>query len=149
MKHDASEYNLENTEVVTQIQQHLTQLSEQLAHTAPDQIYNLAIVAMHFELFDLSLSIIEKAPKTFSSEWLKAEILFESGRHLDLLKHIENIEKQLTTTPEATYGATYLKAQAYYGLGQKDIAIQLLESLSQVVPSYRSTEALLHEWKSQ
>lgn len=148
-KHDISEYTPEGQEALTQISQHLQSLSDQLTESAPEQIYNLAIVAMHFELYDLGLSIIEKAPKTFSSEWLKAEILFESGRHLDLLKHIEEIETRLATTPEATYGATYLKAQAYYGLGQKDIAIQLLESLSQAVPSYRSTEALLHEWKNQ
>ena len=79
---------------------------------------------------------------------LKAEILFESGRFLDLLKHVEHIEKDLSISPESTYGAVYLKAQAYHGLGQKDLAIQMLESLSQIRPSYRSTEALLHQWRS-
>ena len=58
------------------------------------------------------------------------------------------IEKTMTGTPDATYGALYLKAQAYFGLGQKEMAIQLLESLSAKVHSYRSTEALIHEWKN-
>ena len=65
-----------------------------------------------------------------------------------MLKHIEMIEQTMTSTPEATYGALYLKAQAYYGLGQKEIAIQLLETLASKVNSYRSTEALIHEWKT-
>lgn len=148
-KHVSLELAPEGQKVLKEVSEHLSALADQISQSSPEQIYNLSIVAMHFELYELSLNIIEKAPKTFSSEWLKAEILFESGRHLDLLKHIENIEKSLATTPDATYGATYLKAQAYYGLGQKDVAIRLLESLSQAVPSYRSTEALLHEWKMQ
>ena len=103
---------------------------------------------MSFELYDLGLQLLNQAPETFAGEWLKAEILFESGRFLDLLKHVEHIEKNLSTSPESTYGAVYLKAQAYFGLGQKDIAIQMLESLSQIRPAYRSTEALLHQWRS-
>lgn len=142
-----SQMDLSSQEVAELIG-HIRQVSEGISTTAPDQLYNMAILAMHLELYDLSIEVLNRAPRNLSSEWLKAEVLFASGRHLDLLKHIEEIEKDFSTTPESTYGAVYLKAQAYYGLGQKDLAIQLLESLSQTIPSYRSTEALLHEWKS-
>ncbi|MBC7743342.1 MAG: hypothetical protein H7061_14180 [Bdellovibrionaceae bacterium] len=140
--HPDSEEFVENLKKQTRL------LARRLKSEQPDQIYNLTMLAMQFELFDLALEIVNEGPATFASEWLKAEILFESGRFLDLLKHIENIETKMTATPESTYGAVYLKAQAYFGLGQKEIAIQLLESLSEKVPSYRSTEALLHEWKT-
>lgn len=123
-------------------------LADKLQTEAPDQIYNLAVLAMQFELYDVSLELLDTAPRTTASEWLKAEMLFESGRYLELLKHIENIEKHMLHSAEDTYGAIYLKAQGYFGLGQKDIAIRLLESLSDKAPSYRSTQALLHEWKT-
>ncbi len=123
-------------------------LAERFKDDQPDQIYNLTLLAMQFELYDLALELVDKAKPTFASEWLKAEILYESSRFLDLLKHIEDIETKMASTPDSTYGAVYLKAQAYFGLGQKDIAIHLLESLSSKVPSYRSTETLLHEWKN-
>lgn len=135
-------------EFIADLKKHINALADRLQTEAPEQIYNLTMLALQFELFDLSLELINKAPKTFASEWLKAEILFESSRFLDLLKHLETLEKNMTDTPEATYGAIYLKAQAYYGLGQREIAIQLLETLSAKVPSYRSMEALLHEWKN-
>lgn len=138
----------EAQQFISDLSTHLNSLADRLNEDAPEQIYNLAMLALQFELFDLSLVLINKAPKTFASEWLKAEVLFESSRFLDLLKHIDEIESSSISTPEATYGAIYLKAQAYYGLGQKQIAIQLLESLSSKVSSYRSTDALLHEWKS-
>lgn len=133
---------------IAELNKHITQLASRLQTEQPDQIYNLAMLALQFGLFDLSLDLINKAPKTFASEWLKAEILFESSRFLDLLKHIESLEKHMTYTPESTYGAIYLKAQAYHGLGQKQTAIQILETLAAKVPSYRSTEALIHEWKN-
>jgi hypothetical protein len=135
-------------EFIKKIEDTLLQLVSKLEGEAPDQIYNITLLALQFNLWDLSLQLINRAPKTHAGEWLKAEILFESARYLDLLKHIEMIERTMTATPDATYGALYLKAQAYHGLGQKEMAIQLLESLSAKVHSYRSTEALIHEWKN-
>lgn len=126
----------------------LHELADKLVTESPEQIYNLTLLAMQFDLYELALELIQKAPSSFAGEWLRAELLFECGRYVDLLKHIESIENTMTSTPESTYGAIYLKAQAYFGLSQKDIAIQLLESLSNKAPSYRSTEALLHEWKT-
>jgi tetratricopeptide (TPR) repeat protein len=138
----------ETSDFISQLKLHINTLADRLTTESPDQIYNLTMLALQFGLYDLSLELINKAPVSFAGEWLKAEILFESARFLDLLKHIESLERSMTSTPEATYGAIYLKAQAYYGLGQKEIAIQLLESLSAKVPSYRSTETLIHEWKN-
>ena len=140
--------SVETEEFITKLRLHIIVLANRLQTEEPEQIYNLTMLALQFDLYELSLELVNKAPKTLASEWLKAEILFESARFLDLLKHIENLEKNMTYTPEATYGAVYLKAQAYFGLGQKEIAIQLLESLSAKVPSYRSTDALIHEWKN-
>lgn len=137
----------ESQEFINELKKHIPSLADRLQTEAPEQIYNLSMLALQFDLYDLSLELINKSPKTFASEWLKAEILFESSRFLDLLRHLEVLEKT-ETTPEATYGGIYLKAQAYYGLGQKQMALQLLESLASKVPSYRSTEALLYEWKN-
>lgn len=123
-------------------------LATQLKNESPDQLYNLAILTFQFEMFDLTLEILEAAPQTVSRDWLKAETYLECNRFLDLLKLIENLESEGSTQSEVIFGATYLKALAYHGLGQKELAIHLLESLAQTVPSYRSTEALLHEWKN-
>lgn len=140
--------NKETEEFIDKMEHNLLNLAAKLQREAPDQIYNMTLLALQLNLYELSLKLVDMAPPTFASAWLKAEILFESSRFLDLLKHIEMIEATMTTTPEATYGALYLKAQAYYGLGQKDMAISLLETLSSKVNSYRSTEALIHEWKN-
>jgi tetratricopeptide (TPR) repeat protein len=142
-----AEHNAETQDFIDRLSVLLLDLATRLLLQSPEQIYNLAILAMQFELYELSLELLNKAPVTISSEWLKAEMLLEAGRHLELLKHIEAIEKNPSANAETTYGAIYLKAQAYFGLGQKEIALRLLESLSDKVPNYRSTQALIHEWK--
>lgn len=133
---------------VHDITSHVQLLIPKLEAENPDQLYNLAILTFQFEMFDLTLEILNKSPKTAARDWFLAETYLECGRFLDLLKLIEKLEADGVTNSETIFGATYLKALAYKGLGQKDFAIHLLESLSATVPSYRSTEALLHEWKN-
>ena len=138
----------DSLDFISQLSQLVQGLTKHYLKVAPEQIYNLALLCKSFELYELSINILNQAPENFAGEWLKAEILFEDGRFLDLLKQIEMIEKNLSSTPDSTFGALYFKAQAYYGLGQKDLAIHMMESLIHARPSYRSSETLLHEWKS-
>ena len=124
-------------------------LAEKIKTKDPEQLYNLAVLAFQLELFETALEFINDSPLTLAREWLKAEILLEAHRFLDLLKHVEDLEKnnQLTDS-ESVYGATYLKALAYHGLGQTNAGLQLLEQISHVHPNYRATDALIIEWKN-
>lgn len=138
----------ESQEFLQDVEGKIKSLIPTISAQSPDQLYNLAILAFQFEMFELVLEILSHAPETESRDWLRAETLAECGRYLDLLKTLEQLEKKTSANAEATFGATYLRALAYYGLGQKDYAISLLESLAARVPYYRSTEALLHEWRN-
>ena len=138
----------ESQEFIQDVENKIKGLIPTIAAQSPEQLYNLAILSFQFEMFELVLEILSQAPETESRDWLRAETLAECGRYLDLLKTLEELEKKTSANAEATFGATYLRALAYYGLGQKDYAISLLESLAARVPFYRSTEALLHEWKN-
>lgn len=140
--------NSANEEFLSEMQTNIIKISDQLSQSQPDQLYNLAILAFQFELYDACLKVLSSAPETHARNWLRAEALLESGRHLELLQLIEQLEKQDQQSTDTVFGATYLKAIAYHGLGQKELAIRLMESILQVVPFYRSAEALLVEWKS-
>ena len=100
------------------------------------------------ELFEPALIFINDSPETSARDWLKAEILLEAHRYLDLLKHVEDLEKHHLNDSDSVYGATYLKALAYHGLGQTNLGLQLLEQIAHVHPNYRSTDALIIEWKN-
>jgi hypothetical protein len=139
--------DVDGNKIIMDLEANIRTLAAKLEMDSPDQLYNLSILAYQFDFYDLTLEILDKTPQTHSRDWLKAEVLHDCGRFLDLIKLIESLESSKEAKPEDTHGAVYLKALAYYGLGQKDLAIRLLNSLSRAVPFYRSTEALLHEWK--
>lgn len=143
-----SHLNSESASYIAEFEKQLDTLITTIESESVDQLYNLAILTYQFELYDKTLKILEKAPESESRDWLKAEVYLECHRYLDLLKLLENIEQKHSANSNSTYGAIYLKALAYYGLSQKEIAIRLLESLAQAVSGYRSTEALLQEWKN-
>lgn len=130
------------------MQANILKIADDLSHSQPDQLYNLAILAFQFELFEACLKVLEKAPETSARDWLRAEALIEAGKYLEVIHLVEYLEAKESHTTDTAFGAAYLKAIAYHGLGKKDLAIRLMESILQVVPYYRSAEALLVEWKS-
>lgn len=135
-------------EFLQDMQANILKIADDLSKSQPDQLYNLAILAFQFELFEACLKVLEKAPETSARDWLRAEALLEAGKHLELIHLVEYLETKESHSTDTVFGVTYLKAIAYHGLGKKDLAIRLMESILQVVPYYRSAEALLVEWKS-
>ena len=126
----------------------ILKIANDLVNKQPDQLYNLAILAFQFELFEACLNVLEKAPETPARDWLRAEALLEAGKYLELIHLVEYLEGKESHSTDTVFAVTYLKAIAYHGLGNKDLAVRLMEGILQVVPYYRSAEALLVEWQS-
>ncbi len=149
-KKDLSRYNRpEESKSRDEFAKSLVQLAQKIKLQDPEQLYNLAVLAFQLELFETALGFINDSPPTLARDWLKAEILLEGNRFLDLLKHLDDLEKDnKLSDSESVYGATYLKALAYHGLGQTNAGLQLLEQIAHVHPNYRSTDALIIEWKN-
>jgi tetratricopeptide (TPR) repeat protein len=135
-------------EFLKEMHANILKIANDLVTQQPDQLYNLAILAFQFELFEACLNVLEKAPETPARDWLRAEALLEAGKYLELIHLVEYLEGKESHSTDTVFAVTYLKAIAYHGLGNKDLAIRLMEGILQVVPYYRSAEALLVEWQS-
>lgn len=142
------EKSTEHEEFLKEMQTNILKIADDLLTRQPDQLYNLAILAFQFELFEVCLNVLEKAPETSARDWLRAEALLEAGKFLELIHLTEYLEGKESHSTDTVFAVTYLKAIAYHGLGQKDLAIRLMEGILQVVPYYRSADALLVEWRS-
>ena len=140
--------NVEENKTRDSFSKSLIELAAKIKLQDPEQLYNLAVLAFQLELFEPALIFINDSPETPARDWLKAEILLEAQRFLDLLKHVEDLEKHHLNDSDSVYGATYLEALAYHGLGQTNLGLQLLEQIAHVHPNYRSTDALIIEWKN-
>lgn len=115
----------------------------------PDQAQDFAIAHFIFENWEATRRLLSTTEPFLSADWLKAEALLESRHFVDLLNHLNWIEMAYSEDAEITFAVLYMKAQALWGLEQKFIAIEIMESLVQVRPQYRAAHALLDEWKER
>ncbi len=112
-----------------------------------NMVYFLAVGLYMLELYNPAIEAlrqIEKDPNwQHAADWLTLECLLKSRRFAEALDAVTTIEKQYADDPETSFGATYARALALEGLGQKAAAAELVQSIVQVRPSYRSAQALL------
>ncbi len=115
----------------------------------PDMAFDFAVAADMFEVPETSLEILENLSLPAEKKWFQLEIKLRCRRFLEVLSDLNQIELALAHDPETFFATAYLRAQAYWGLKQKHLAIEILEALLEARPSYRSGHALLDTWRSQ
>lgn len=107
---------------------------------------DLALAFLFMNEYIMGLDILNWAPVTEANEWLKAELLVLARRHVEAMEHLNHLEVKYAEDPESTFAVSYLRARCFKELGQKDAALEILESIVRVRPNYRSAQALFLEW---
>jgi hypothetical protein len=108
---------------------------------------DFAVALLTWENENAALKILEFAPPTISSDWLKAEILLSGRLFVELLNHLTWLEATYGADPECLFSVSYLRAQALWGLNQKAKAIEILQGMLITRPQYRAAHSLLNQWK--
>lgn len=115
----------------------------------PELFYDLAIFCCFLEDWNAALKFIRQAPSPSQPrDWLEIEILLHLNRFVDVLQGLNVLENRWHFNPETFFASSYARAQAYYGLHQKEKALEVLESLLSTRPLYRQASELLNLWKS-
>jgi len=102
---------------------------------------------MIWDNHEAALRLLENAPETPERDWLKAEILLRGRRFAELLNELLVLENKYSDDAETVFAVYYLRAQALWGLEQRQLAIEILEGMIEARPSYRAATSLLREWK--
>ncbi len=111
--------------------------------------YDCAIAMWMMEDFEHALLLLGYADNCTSKDWLYLELLLKCRRFLELLQALVEVENVYVDDPETFFATTYLRAQAFWGLGQRHMAIEIMESLVTSRPNYRSAPSLLNLWRGQ
>lgn len=136
----------ESRKILDQIFQRMAhQLDGQTAFLAED----FAVALLTWEDEEAALKILDLGPPTVSGDWLKAEILLSARRFVELLNHLTWLEATYGTDPECLFSVNYLRAQALWGLNQRDRAIEILQGMVITRPQYRAAHSLLNQWKDE
>jgi hypothetical protein len=121
----------------------------QLTDVYPDMAFDFAVAAFMVDEPSTSLAILERIELTIEQRWFYLEVKLKCRHFLEVLAELSPLELHLAHEPETFFATAYLRAQAYWGLEQKHVAIEILESLLVSRPNYRSGSVLLDLWRSQ
>ena len=91
--------------------------------------------------------VLELAPAGEEKDWLRCELLLLQHKFIDLLSTLPKIELQYAHDSMTFFHTAYLRAKCYYGLGQKETAVEILDSLTTTRPEYRDASILLSQWR--
>lgn len=137
-------------------QDSMRELIEQIFLSASDQLksnpqhsIDLAIMFYLMEFPKEALDILDRSEDSESKDWLKVELLLENRRFVDALEFIRILERKYASDPDMTFASSFARARAFWGLGQKATAQNLLRSILNVRPDYRHTHSLLLEWRDE
>jgi hypothetical protein len=98
------------------------------------------------EAYTQALTILNLAPSSPERDWMTLDLLIECRRFVECLVSVDQVEIAHCHDPETTFGAAYIRARALHGLGQDAQAIEILQSIVNIRPNYRSARTLMHEW---
>lgn len=116
----------------------------------PEWSFDVAIALFCIGEMDRALDLLEDLddPRAF---WLKIDIYLETRRFVQAIDEIENykIDPSHKNFEEQNFSLLFLKAKAFWGSGQKDLALQHMEQIIKVRPDYRIAESLYRHWKDE
>ncbi|NUM59251.1 MAG: hypothetical protein HUU56_11495 [Bdellovibrionaceae bacterium] len=79
--------------------------------------------------------------------WLFLEVLILNERYLEVFQFLPRVERLFSDFSETFFATTYYRAQCLWHLGERNSALEVLESLINSRPNYRSADVLLEEWR--
>lgn len=112
----------------------------------PKRAMDLTMMFWFLELYPQALIILESGAESVAASWLRVEILLNLRRFVDALDELKTLETHFANDSETTFAAIYLRAQALHGLGQESQALDLMRSLVNVRPEYRSARSFISKW---
>jgi tetratricopeptide (TPR) repeat protein len=116
------------------------------AEEHPNLAYDLAILLYFLELYPSAQLALKWAPNSIATDWFGLELLIRGRQFVEALEEVNRLEKKYASNPESTFSAAYGRARALHGLGQTEGALELLRSIVNLRPHYRSAQILINDW---
>jgi hypothetical protein len=108
--------------------------------------YDIALHLHFMEMSSEALEALEFSEPSLAVDWLRLDLLLKAKRFVEALHETHRLEKQYAAEPESTFSAVYARALALWELGQKSLAIELLQNIVKIRPDYKSAHSLLMAW---
>ncbi len=123
-------------------------MMDHLLKEVTDQtVFDYVMGMIFLEAYDEASNLLSRAKDSPRKKWLRMDLLLVRRQFVDLLDELTRMEVEFSSDPETFFATAYLRAQAFWGLGQKGMAIEVMENLLLARPQYRTASTLLAQWR--
>ncbi len=120
----------------------------QASLTIPHLSFDLAVAAQMFDDWATALRILNHSEPSFANDWFRLECLMALRRFIEALDWIVYLEVNYAYNPDTASGVQLGRAKCYWGLGERHMALEILENLLDARPSHSQAGALLNVWRN-
>lgn len=94
-----------------------------------------------------AIEFIQQENNPETKDWQLLEYLLHGKQHISLLEHCRQLKSKHSGRPEALFSISYAEAIAYWELGEKNRAIDLMTQIASMRPDFKSATETLAQWK--
>lgn len=115
----------------------------------PHLANDFSIMFRNFGAFEQSIEFIQKGDNEAAMDWQLLDLYLIGRQYLALLSHCELLKVKYAGEPNALFSVSYAEALAYWELGEKNKAIQLMTQIASMKPDFKSANEILLEWREE
>jgi hypothetical protein len=99
--------------------------------------------------FPKAIRFIDSSADDIKKNWRLLEYLLEGRQYLSLLDLCMELKSSFSQDPDAQFTISYAEAIAYWELGEKDAALDLMSQISSMRPNFKSAAEILTRWQEE
>lgn len=98
---------------------------------------------------ELSVDFVYNEKDSPQRDWQLLDYLFFGGQYVSALHHCEFLKRKYAHDPNALFPVYYAEAIAFWELGEKEKALDLMSQISSMRPYFKSATKILSQWKEE
>ncbi len=95
----------------------------------------------------LAVDFIYQNKDEGKKDWQLLDYLFNGKQYVALLDHCQRLKDKYSEKPDALFSISYAESIAYWELGEKERAFDLMKQISSMRPNFKSASETLAQWR--
>lgn len=138
---------LQNSDEEKEIISHIATQAEKYYSMGKAKACDFAYLLRTIGEQEKAVDFIYNKNESDERDWELLDYLFFGRQFLSLLDHCSQMKRKHASNPDALFSIYYVEAVAYWELGEREMAMELMTELTSMRPNFKSAMEILNQWK--